>query len=216
MSSPARRAAMIQSQLMVNDVTDAALLHAMGEIPREQFVPAALEAVAYMDVPVKLPGGRVLLDGRCFGKLAQLAAIRSTDKVLDVACGTGYSTAVLARLASHVTGLEEDAGLVQMAAKNLAALGIKNADAVRGKLTEGLPSRAPFDAIFVNGAVEISPQQLLDQLADGGRLVCVRREGASGQGTIYVRSDGAIGERSVFGAQLPVLPGFQKAAGFVF
>lgn len=214
MSNSARRAAMVESQLMVNDVTDTSLLQAMGAVPREKFVPAAMEAVAYMDVPVPLPGGRMLLDARSFGKLAQLAAIRATDNVLDVACGAGYSTAVLACLAGHVTGLEEVDELAEAAAANLKALGVKNADVAHGPLAEGLPSRAPFDVIFINGAVEIRPVTLLAQLADGGRLVCVRREGMAGHGTIYVKSDGAIGERTAFGAQLPVLPGFQRVPRF--
>lgn len=216
MSNSARRAAMVDSQLMVNDVTDPPLLQAMGEIPRELFVPPAMEAVAYMDVPVPLPGGRVLVDARCFGKLVQLAAIGSQDRVLDVGCGTGYSTAVIARLAAYVIGLEEDAELAKAAAKNLATLGIANAEILRGPLKEGQSARAPFDVILINGAVEVDPAQLLSQLAERGRLVCVRRAGTAGQGTIYVRSDGAFGERSAFGAQLPVLPGFQKTAGFVF
>jgi protein-L-isoaspartate(D-aspartate) O-methyltransferase len=216
MPDSARRTAMVESQLLPNDVTDARLIKAMGEIARERFVPAAMNAVAYMEGCVPLGGGRALLDARSFGKLAQLAAIRATDRVLDIGCGTGYSTAVLAHLAGHVTGLEEDAEFAHAAEKNLRTLGITNAEIVHGALAAGLPDKAPFDVVFVNGAVEVKPAALLSQLRDGGRLVCVMREGAAGQGCVYLKHDGAIGARAAFGAQLPVLPGFKKSLGFVF
>jgi protein-L-isoaspartate(D-aspartate) O-methyltransferase len=216
MSDSARRTAMVDSQLRTNDVTEPRLVKAMGEVARERFVPAALSAVAYMEACVPLAGGRVLLDPRCFGKLAQLAAIQPTDHVLDVACGTGYSTVVLAQLAAHVTGLEEDMALVQAAAKNLSGLHIKNAEIIHGELVQGWREKAPYDVIFVNGAIAVKPVSLLGQLNDGGRLVCVMRDGAAGHGCLYTKHDGAIGERSSFEAQLPVLSGFEKTLGFVF
>jgi protein-L-isoaspartate(D-aspartate) O-methyltransferase len=216
MSDSARRAAMVDSQLRTNDVTDTGIIKAMGEIARERFVPAAMTPVAYMEGYVPLGAGRVLLDARCFGKLVQLAAIRAGDRVLDVACGTGYSTVVLSHLAAHVTGLEEDAELARTAESNLKTLGIGNAEIVHGPLAQGLPDKAPFDVILLNGASEIMPDALLAQIEDGGRLVCVMRQGAAGQGCLFLKHDGAIGKRAAFDAQLPVLPGFKKELGFVF
>src|SRR5262249_54716611 len=157
--------------------------------------------------PISLANRRVLLDARSFGKLAQLAAIEPDDSVLDVACGTGYSTAVFSKLASRVTGLGEDPALLPVARENLSGVG--KAEVSGGRLNAGLSTRAPFDVIFLNGAVEVRPDALLEQLADDGRLVCVFREGAAGRGRIYVKHDGAIGERNAFDAQLPVLPGFE-------
>ena len=214
--SAARRAAMVESQLRTNDVTDPRILIMIGEIERERFVPPAMVAVAYMEGCVPLGHGRALPDARSFGKLLQLASVLPTDRVLDVGCTTGYSTRVIAGLAGHVTGLEEDPELAHVAAENLANARVANAEIVCAKLSEGWPEKAPFDVIFLNGAIEVMPQSLLDQLDEGGRLVCVKREGAAGHGCIYLKHDWAVGKRAVFEAQLPVLPGFNRVAGFVF
>src|ERR1700691_3212760 len=111
----AQRLNMIESQVRANDVTDVRVQEAMREVPRERFVPAARRAIAYADSALELVPGRFLLEPRSFGKLLQLAEIAPGDKVLDVGCTTGYSTAVLARLAGRVVGLEEDADLMRVA-----------------------------------------------------------------------------------------------------
>lgn len=211
-----QRAAMVESQLRTNDVTDARILKAMGEIARERFVPAALSAVAYMEGCVPLGKGRALLDPRSFAKLTQLAEVRAADRVLDVGCSTGYSTLVLSRLAAHVVGLEEDGDLKRNAETNLGAAGAANVEIVQGPLNRGCAEKGPFGVILVNGAIETNPDRLMAQLADGGRLVVVVREGAAGHACLYLRHDGAVGERPAFDAQVPLLPGFAKVAGFVF
>lgn len=212
----ALRANMVESQVRPADVTDLAIQAAMREAPRERFVPAHKRALAYMDGCVEVARGRFLLDPRSFSKTLQLANVQATDKVLDVGCATGYSTAVLSLLAGSVIGLEQDAGLVRIAIETLAATGYSKAEIVQGPLADGLPTRAPYDVIFLNGGVEREPQALLKQLAEGGRLVCVMREGSAGYARIYVRHDGAIGARDAFDAYPPVLPGFKKSESFVF
>jgi protein-L-isoaspartate(D-aspartate) O-methyltransferase len=214
LDSVQQRANMVATQLRTNDVHDPRLIKAVLEVAREDFAPEALKHLAYMDGCIPLTHRRVLLDARSFGKLAQLAAINPEDVVLDVGCGTGYSTAVFAKLASRVIGLEEDPALLAMARDALAD--VKNAELSGGRLSDGLSARAPFDVIFVNGAVERRPDALLAQLAEDGRLVCVFKDGAAGHGQIYVKHDGAIGERSAFDAQLPVLLGFEKVMSFIF
>jgi protein-L-isoaspartate(D-aspartate) O-methyltransferase len=212
----AQRAAMVDSQLRPNDVTDPRILKAMGDIARERFVPAALSAVAYMEDCIGLGKGRTLLDARCFGKLLQLAEIRASDRVLDVGCLTGYSTLVSSRLAQHVVGVEEDGELKRVAEKNLAVAGATNVAIVEAPLAQGWPKGAPFDAIVINGAIEVEPNALLDQLADGGRLVVIVRDRAAGHARLYLKHEGVVSERPAFDARLPLLPGFRKAAGFVF
>ncbi len=215
LDTAAQRANMVAAQLRTNDVTDWRIRAAMLAIPRERFVPEAAAAVAYMEGCIEIAPGRVLLDARSFAKLVQLAAIGASDKVLDVGCGTGYSTLVLSSLAAQVVALEQDEALAAMAERHLNTFGARNTKIVRGSLSEGYPPEAPYDVIVVNGAIEVRPDALLEQLANDGRLVCVRRQGA-GHAHLYVRHGRAIGERSAFDADVPVLPGFEKPSSFVF
>ena len=212
----AQRATMVASQLRTNDVSDGRVRNAMLDIPRERFVPEATVPLAYMEGCIALKSGRFLMDPRSFGKLLQLAAILPDDLVLDLGCGMGYSSAVLSLIAGRVVALEEDGELAGIAERNLSALGMTNAQVVRGPLAEGWPKAAPFDVIIVNGAIEEEPTYLIKQLKNGGRLVTMWRDGAAGHGRLYTIEDGAVGSRSAFDAQVPVLPGFQKRPSFVF
>lgn len=212
----AQRLNMVDAQVRTNDVTDPRIHAAMREVPRERFVPAAKRALAYADASVEVAPRRYLLDPRTFAKLLQLAAIRSTDRVLDVGCATGYSSAVLARIAAEVIALEQDADLVRIASEMLPAVGARNASVVQGGLVEGFKPKAPYDAIFVNGAIGAAPTELLKQLAEGGRLVAVVQEGAQGKAQLFVKENSEIGARASFDAGVPELAGFKKAVGFVF
>lgn len=210
------RVKMVDGQVRTTDVTDAALLAAMLEIPREAFVPAARQALAYVDEDLAIAGGRFLMRASPFAKLAQLADIRDGDLVLDVGCGTGYSTAVLARLAGFVVALESDGALAAEAGRALAANGCDNVSVVEGALPAGHPAQAPYDAIVIEGAVdEVSPQ-LLAQLKDGGRLVAVVGTGNSGRATIWVKEAGLVSARPVFNAAVPPLDAFRREPAFVF
>jgi protein-L-isoaspartate(D-aspartate) O-methyltransferase len=210
-----QRLNMVESQVRTSDVTDRRIQEAMREIPRERFVPAGKCAIAYADMAVEVVPGRFLLDPRTFSKLAQLAEIAPTDRILDVGCASGYSTAVLDRLGGEVTGLEEDAELVRIASDALAAAGA-NARVVQGKLAEGYSAGAPYDVIFINGAVERVPDALQAQLGEGGRLVTVIETGRQGRAHLLVRDHGRIGRRADFDASVPLLPGFRQPTGFVF
>jgi protein-L-isoaspartate(D-aspartate) O-methyltransferase len=209
-----QRANIVATQLRTNDVTDARLIRAILAVPREDFVPESRIPLAYMEGCIPLGKGRVLLDFRSFGKLAQLASIGPGDRVLDVGCATGYSTAVLSKLAAHVIGLEQEQDLAAAASDNLA--GVANAEVVCATMSEGSATQAPFDVIFLNGAVERTPDALIAQLANDGRLVCIVRDGAAGHARIYLKQDGAISERSTFDALVPVLPGFEQSRSFAF
>jgi protein-L-isoaspartate(D-aspartate) O-methyltransferase len=211
------RLAMVNSQIRPSDVTDHRIQDAMGEIQRELFVPKSMLAKAYADTEVELSDGRTMLRPVHLAKLIQAADIRSSDVVLDMAFGRGYSTAVLARLAETVVGLEQDgAGFAAKAGERLAEIGANNAVVVEGDLKTGVPGQGPFDVIFVNGAVAKAPSVWFEQLADGGRLAVIERDGPVGRARIYTKARGHVGERAVFEAAPPYLGGFEPEGGFVF
>jgi len=219
--SKQQRLNMVESQVRPSDITDRRIIRAMLEVPREAFVPAALQALAYMDeaVPaVEGAGGqpvRCLLAPRTFAKLVQLAEIGPDAVVLDVGCASGYSTAVLARLARAVVAIEVDAALASRATQTLRQLRVNNAAVIEGALEKGALSHAPFDAIVLEGAVARIPQQLLEQLRDGGRLVAVIAEGAFGRAQVWQRTAKLFDSRPAFDAGAPPLPGFSQPAEFV-
>jgi len=211
--SDAARLHMIDSQIRPNDVTDPRILAAIGAVARENFVPRNARAIAYADVPVEVAQGRFLLEPRCFAKLLQLAAITAEDRILDVGCATGYSSAVLARLGGKVIALEQDADLLRIASDALSNSAVT---LVQGGLIEGAKMEGPFDVIVVEGAIEQSPDTLLAQLAEGGRLVTVMKENGQSRAVIFLKEHGGIGRRAVFDAEAPLLAGFKKAMGFIF
>lgn len=207
---------MVESQIRTSDVTDERILAAMGEVPRERFVPAAKRGAPYVGSALEVAQGRYLMDPRNFAKLLQIAVIQPGDRVLDVACATGYSSAVLAKLAKTVIALEQDADLVRVASDMLLAVGASNVTVVQGSLADGTRQHAPFDVIVVNGAIESEPKALLAQLAEGGRLVAIVQRGAQGQATLFLKENGHVSSRADFDASSPMLAGFRQPAGFVF
>jgi protein-L-isoaspartate(D-aspartate) O-methyltransferase len=210
----AARAAMIDSQVRPNDVTDRRLIAAMASMPREAFAPATKAAVAYADVAVETGPGRWMMAPRDFAKLANSAAVKDTDRVLDIAPGTGYSTAILSKLAANVVALETEEAMAKTLGETLAKAGAANVETIFGPLKAGAPSRGPFDVIFVNGAVEEVPKAWPDQLAEGGRLAVVVSEGLVRRARIYTRSGGKTAWRTPFESAAPSLPGFERAVEF--
>lgn len=214
----AARRMMVDGQVRTNDVTDQRLIAAMLDIPREAFVPRAVRELSYLDldVPVGEGGKRRMLKPMTLAKLIHAASPTETDRVLDVGCTTGYSSAVLGRLAASVVALESDAPLLAEAKSALSQCGAGNVEVVAGTLVSGMAAKGPFDVILIEGAVEFVPQPLFDQLAEDGRLACVLGIGPAAKAMIYSRNNGEISGRTVFDASAAALPGFTKAPAFVF
>ena len=211
-----RRVSMVNGQILPNKVTDERVTEALLAVAREPFVPKSLRGVAYVDEDIPVGDGRYLLEPMVFARLLQEAEVKAHDVVLDIGCATGYSTAVLARLAGSVVALECDAALADKANEMLNQLDVDNAGVVTGELADGMPDQGPYDVIFMNGAVEQLPDSLKQQLADDGRLVVVQQGDGTGQAWVYRRHGDVIDGRPRFDAQVKRLPGFEAEQVFTF
>jgi protein-L-isoaspartate(D-aspartate) O-methyltransferase len=217
---------MVESQLRPNEVTDARLLAAMRNLPRERFVPQKLRPLAYIDEAIEIfpsidgAPPRFLLAPMVLARLIQLAGVEPDDAVLDVGCATGYSTAVLAALGRIVTGLEPEPELAAAARDALRGLGIANADIVDGPLAAGHSASGPYDVIVLNGSVAEVPDALIAQLSEGGRLVAVMPAGANtgsqGRAYLFVKVGSEASGMPHFDAGARPLPGLSPAPVFTF
>lgn len=214
-----QRINMVESQVLPSDVTDHRILRAMRELPRERFVPASLGGLAYIDEPVPVtPAGsarRFILAPRVQAKLLQLADIGDENHVLDIGCASGYSAALIGRIARSVVAVESDESLAAMARANIADVGLGNVAVVSGRLAGGWPNKAPYDAIVIEGSIELPPEDLLDQLKDGGRLVAIVNDDGIGKATIWKRFGLSMDARVAFDAAAPELSEFSKVPVFV-
>jgi protein-L-isoaspartate(D-aspartate) O-methyltransferase len=214
-----QRLNMVESQVRPSDVVDRRIIRAMSEVARETFTVPAFADLAYMDeaLPVNEAHGaarRKILPARTFAKMVQALDLEADARVLDVGCATGYSTAILARLAKHVVGLDTDPALVARARELLR--GVSNVEFVAGDLTGGWAQGAPYDALLVNGALEVMPEALLRQLKPKGVAVAILGAGAAGRATVWTRNGDVFSARDLFNAGAAVLPGFAAPARFVF
>lgn len=209
---------MLDGQLTPNGITDPLLLGAMGEVPREAFVPPAQRYRAYADEAVPLGGGRAMLAPMVLAKMIQLALPQPGERALVLAAGTGYGAAVLARMGLQVTAVESDASLAGASEQALDfGLHGNRPAMVTADPKAGLPAGAPFRIILIEGAVESVPPALASQLGEGGRLLVIRREpGQAGRILMLRKLGGGVTEVPGPDAAAPLLPDFAPAPGFVF
>ena len=225
--SAVQRQTMVDCQIRTFDVTDQRLIARLLDVPRELFVPHEMRGLAYSDVGITIkpcdgaPDGRYLLPPFILARLIQGAQIRSTDRVLDVAAGAGYSSAILAGLAATVVVLESSSERRQDLEARLAAFGLGRLQVIDRELSQGVAEAAPYDVILINGAVETGFYALIDQLAEGGRLVSILRSeldptGRAAKAFCFEKRNGQVGRRYLFDASAPILPAFRRPAAFTF
>lgn len=210
---------MIDCQIKPNKVTDPALLEILGRTPRERFVPRHLQAMAYIDEDIPMGNGRYLPEPMVLARLLQEATIAPTDLVLDVACGTGYSTAIMAQLGATVVGLEGSKDMADEAERHLRDLDILNVAVInQADLRAGYPQQGPYQVILINGAVDSIPQTLSGQLAEGGRLLAIVKQPNSrmGQAVLVTRLGDSFVTRTLFDASTPSLLALSDTAKFAF
>jgi protein-L-isoaspartate(D-aspartate) O-methyltransferase len=214
------RQKMVDGQVRPSDVTDNRIIEAMIEVPREAFVPPNQRAMAYLDLDLNVgePGSAkgFLIKPVVTAKMLQAAEVKDTDNVLVVGCATGYSAAVIAKLAGRVTATEGDPALAATARDVLAQLGLANVTVLDAAAVAGDSAGAPYDVIVLDGATEVTPDRLYAQLKDGGRLVGVFAMTQPPRAMIVTRSHGDFGHRALFDAVVPVLPGLERLPAFVF
>lgn len=209
---------MIEGQLRPNRVNNTALLAAIGELPRERFLPEGLRAVAYADDDVPLGGGRYLMEPMVLARLIQALQPDGEDRALVVGAGCGYGAGLLARLVKTVVAVESDTRLATVAEQAFKALELTNIELMIGRLEDGARELGPYNVMLIEGEVRQIPQPLLDQLAEGGRLATVMAgaPGALGNAMLMVKQGGVTSGRSLFDAGTPGLPGFAPPARFNF
>lgn len=205
---------MIEGQMRPNRVIDEALLASIAEAPRERFVPEGLRSVAYVDEDLRLGPDRSLMEPVVLARLLQELTLTPGDAVLDIASGTGYAAAIMARLAGSVFALESDEALQVRATELFGDLALDNIVPVEGDLRAGCPEHAPFNAILIEGAIDEVPPAILDQLADGGRLAAVVVWNGVGRATLYRRDGQHLSRRFLFDANVPVLKEFRTPPAF--
>lgn len=210
----ARRTTMVDTQVRPSDVTKFPVIDAMLTIPREEFVPASRRGVAYSGENLEIGHGRVLLEPRTLAKMVDALDIQPTDLIMDIGCGYGYSSAVIARMAEAVVGIEDNEEMAVEAERRLADAQVFNVAVLNCPLAKGAPGQAPYDAILIEGGVEEIPSALVDQMKDGGRIVATFLENSLGVVRIGHKLNGRIDWRFSFNAHAPLLKGFEKTRGF--
>ena len=210
---------MIEQQIRPWEVLDAQVLELLSVVRREDFVPLAHKALAFVDmeIPTGNAPGQVMLAPRVQARLVQDLAIQKTDKVLEIGTGTGFTTALLAHQAASVLSYEIDAALASQATANLQKAGVNNAQVRNADGSQGAANEGPFDAILLAGSVPEVPQALLQQLAIGGRLIAIVGGEPMMRATLVTRT----GQNSFTSAQpwdtnAPRLSGFAEPSGFHF
>jgi protein-L-isoaspartate(D-aspartate) O-methyltransferase len=209
---PMRRA-MVASQLRTTGVNDPRVVAAMGEVERERFVPAERMALAYADALVPLGNGRALNPPMALGRMLTEARLKGDEHVLVIGAATGYSAALLARLAGSVTALEEDGALLAFAKQALKGTGV---ELVKGPLVRGHAQGGPYDFILIDGAVEQVPPAIVDQAADGGRISLALLDRGVTRLALGRVIGGAFGVTTYADAAAAILPGFEKPRIFTF
>lgn len=210
------RVNMVESQVKPGGVRNMDIWDVMSEVPRELFVEETQKPVAYMDKHVALSADRVLLQPLTFALLVEIADVKKDDLVLDIACGRGYSTAVLAALGATVVGIDQDETLCDAGTQILQDLGVDSGVIINGPHAQGQAKQGPYNVILINGFVSHVPQTLFDQLAPDGRLVCVTTHDDTSCGMVYRKINDSISHSVAFETLAAEVPGFEKEESFSF
>lgn len=200
---------MVKSQILPSNITNEVLIDVITEIPRHIFIPENKQGIAYIDGSLLVGNGRYILAPMIFAKMIEALDIKGSESVLDIACGTGYSSAVMANLCKKIVAVESSTDLASKAHLNLNKLGVDNVIIISNSLADGHEEGAPYNIIFINGAVSKVPQGLFNQLAENGKLITIiSKTPNSGSIILYKKTNGAISSSEIFDVNQPVIEDF--------
>ncbi len=210
------RRQMVEQQVRTWDVFDSAVLDVLLELPREEFVPAGFEELAFAETSIPLPHGQFMLPPTVEGRLLQALELRSSDSVLEIGTGSGFLTACLGRLAAAVTSVELFADFIDAAGPRLKAVGIDNVTLVNLDAMRELPS-GPFDVIAVGGSLPVFDNRLFDLLNPGGRMFVIVGSSPLMEAQLVVRdAENKLRVTSLFETDVPALCNAPVPSAFVF
>ncbi len=211
---------MLDCQLATNSVNSESIYAALRAVPRENFVPEVYRKNAYLDEEITLEDGAAILSPVVFGRMLEVGEVGAREKVLDVACGGGYSSAVLAQMCKSVVAVENSTRLVGAARSNIEKIGIENVTFVRADHVKGSSANGQYDKIFINGQVEKISEQLVNQLKPGGKIVTIMKVDEEGMRPFIVclRLDnkGVLALKTHYQASAHLLQEFAEKKSFVF
>ena len=203
---------MIKNQIITNQVFDQELIDAFLEVDKEKFVPSSQQPIVYSDSNILISENRYLMKTFTFAKILQNCSIKKTDSVLIIGCLTGYSVAILSKIAGYVFGIEKDKKIVEKANKTLTDMGYLNCSVVRSSLVDGLKKNSPFDKIIIEGGVDFVPENILDQLRNGGKIFLMQRKpnNVIYEFTMGLKSNNNVSFRPIFSCNSVFLDDFKK------
>ena len=203
---------MVNNQIITNKVINSILIDAILDLEKERFIPSSMASLTYSDSEIPFNSTRSLMKTFVFAKMVEFCDVKQNDSILVIGCLTGYSVAILSKLAGYVFGLDDNKDFTKRANKLLGEIACHNCSVSHGDLRDGLKKNRPFDKIIIEGAVESIPENITDQLKDGGRIFAIFKDEKSfnGQFMLGLKVDGLISYRHLFDANARNLEAFSN------
>ena len=209
---------MVENQIRANKVTSLNVINAFLDVPRERFVPDALQEISYVDEDIQLSRNRFMMKPMILARLFQSLNLKGNENILHVGSNSGYGSAILSRMCSSVISLESDKKLFETSIHTFSNMGFDNVVPLHGSMENGVEKEAPFDIIFIEGSIETEPKTLFGQLNENGKLIAIIRPAniKIGKAKLFFKISNEIGLENLFDAQVSKLSIFKSKTKFSF
>ena len=207
---------MVENQIRANKVTSLNVINAFLDVPREKFVPDALQEISYVDEDIQLSRNRFMMKPMILARLFQSLNLKGNENILHVGSNSGYGSAILSRMCSSVISLESDKKLFETSIHTFSNMGFDNVVPLHGSMENGVEKEAPFDIIFIEGSIETEPKSLFGQLNENGKLIAIIRPAniKIGKAKLFFKISNEIGLENLFDAQVSKLSIFKSKTKF--